>query len=555
MPPCRDALGRGWHRSRHRRPSEDTANGGWQKVTSAHLYQVMAGKTYVVSYHAPQGRYAVTRRLLRRSQRFGPLSLSQRRRRLSIWQRYGLPGQSYANSNYWVDVVLTADSPAPTPQPTPTPTPSTTDLTILGTAGQDTLAGMNGNDLISGLAGDDTLSGGAGADTLNGGSGVDSMDGGVGDDIYIVDNTGDRVIEGANGGTDLVQSSVSYTLAANVENLTLTGTTSINGTGNALANLLIGNAATNILDGGLGADRMEGGAGNDTYIVDNAGDQVIEASGGGTDKVQSSVSHTLAANVENLTLSGTADLNGTGNSLVNRLVGNVGNNILDGGLGADRMWGDGGNDTYIVDNAGDKVIETANNGTDTVQASVSYSLATDVENLSLTGTANINGTGNGLANIMIGNVGNNTLTGGGGADRLEGGGGNDILLGGTGNDRLAGGSGSDILTGGSGADQFIFASLSDSGATAASRDVITDFTQSHGDRIDLSLLDANQSLSGNQAFKFVGTDAFSGSAGELRYEHSGSVTLALVDVDGDRTADFSIELSTHVSLLAQDFIL
>ena len=244
------------------------------------------------------------------------------------------------------------------------------------------------------------------------------MAGGLGNDTYLVDNAGDVVTEALNEGTDSVSSSVTYTLGANVENLTLTGAPTSTAPATALANTITGNAGTNTLDGGAAPTRMIGGAGNDTYIVDNAGDVVTEAAGvgTGTDTVQSSVTYTLGANVENLTLTGTANINGTGNGLDNVITGNSGINVLAGG---------DGNDTYIVQNAGDVVTEEANNGTDTVQSSVSFNLGANVENLTLTGISNVNGGGNGDANVITGNTGDNVLTGGGGNDTLVGGGGTD----------------------------------------------------------------------------------------------------------------------------------
>src|SRR5205085_1550491 len=150
---------------------------------------------------------------------------------------------------------------------------------------------------------------------------------------------------------------------------------SIKGTGNELANMLIGNSGANALDGGAGADTMSGGAGNDTYIVDNVGDVVTENVGEGTDTVKSAVTFTLSDNVENLMLTGTDAIDGTGNAL---------NNILTGNSAANVLAGEAGSDTYIVGD-GDTVVENANEGTDTVKSSMSFVLHDNVENLTLTG--------------------------------------------------------------------------------------------------------------------------------------------------------------------------
>jgi len=274
------------------------------------------------------------------------------------------------------------------------------------------IAAING----TGNSLNNVLTGNSGANVLTGGTGADTMAGGAGNDTYVVDDAGDVVTETAGGGTDLVQSSITYVLGSEVENLTLTGTLAISGTGNALNNSLTGNTGNNILDGGAGADALAGGTGNDIYVVDNLGDTVTEAASAGTDRVQSAVTFTLGANIENLTLTGTAAINGTGNTLNNILVGNSGANVLSGGTGADAMSGGAGDDTYIVDNAGDTVTENANAGLDTVQSSLTYILGANLESLTLTGTGAINGTGNTLDNVLIGNSGANVLTGGAGND-------------------------------------------------------------------------------------------------------------------------------------------
>ena len=283
---------------------------------------------------------------------------------------------------------------------------SVQNITRNGTSGADTLNGGNGNDTLNGLVGNDLLNGGNGNDWLDGGSGNDTLSGGAGDDTYVVDSASDQVIEALNAGIDTVRSVATHTLAANVENLVLTGTNAINGTGNALDNFLTGNSAANVLTGG---------AGNDTYVV-GTGDTTVEAASAGTDTVQSAVTWALATNVENLTLTGTSAINGTGNTLNNVLIGNSAANTLTGGSGADTMQGGLGNDTYVVDNTADVVTEGANEGVDLVQSSVTFTLGANVENLTLTGTSAINGTGNALDNVLTGNSAANVLSGGAGND-------------------------------------------------------------------------------------------------------------------------------------------
>ena len=308
----------------------------------------------------------------------------------------------------------------------------------LGTSGADTLQGTPAADVLEGLGGNDTLLGLGGDDRLDGGPGADTLRGGLGNDTYVVDNVSDVVTEALGEGSDIVLSSVAYALSANVENLTLTGSNATNATGNSLANTLTGNGAANVLDGGSGADSMSGGAGNDTYRVDNTGDVLNEAAGMGVDLVTSTIGFTLGANLENLTLTGSGSINATGNILANVLLGNSGANVLNGGAGADTMRGGSGNDTYVVDSSSDVVSESASQGTDTVQASISYVLGANLENLILTGSSSISGTGNGVSNTLTGNAGANTLAGGGGADTLLGGGGSDTYLAGwgTGADRI-----------------------------------------------------------------------------------------------------------------------
>ena len=344
--------------------------------------------------------------------------------------------------------------------------------TLTGNDVNNDLRGGNGNDSLSGNAGNDRLWGDAGNDTLNGGTGSDRMEGGTGNDVYYVDSVGDQVIEYANEGTDTVFASITYTLPDNVENLTLSASGNINGFGNALDNVLTGNDMNNALVGGAGNDTLTGGGGDDT---------------------------------------------------------------LYGDAGADRMEGGTGNDRYYVDNVGDQVIEYANEGIDTVFASITYTLPDHVENLTLSASGNLNGYGNSLDNVLKGSNGNN------------------ILDGGAGNDILQGGLGADILTGGRGADTFVYTLTQDSLLTA--RDSILDFVRGE-DKLDFRQLDANSTISGLQHFSFIDSELFS-AAGQLRFEYNAATDTGTLygNTDMDSTANFAIDLAHLTLLTATDLLL
>ena len=238
-------------------------------------------------------------------------------------------------------------------------------ITGIGNALDNTIMGNELDNVLKGGAGADILVGGLGNDTLDGGKGNDYLAGGAGNDTYYVDNEEDEVIELEKEGIDTVISSVTYTLTDYVENLTLTGKSNINGTGNDLDNIIIGNSGANTLtgnagndtlDGKAGADRLIGGTGDDIYYVDNVKDVVIEEENEGIDTVYSSVTYTLTDHVENLILSGTKAINGTGNALDNLIIGNTGNNILKGGEGNDTLYGGLGNDTLYGGAGSDKFV-------------------------------------------------------------------------------------------------------------------------------------------------------------------------------------------------------
>jgi Ca2+-binding RTX toxin-like protein len=310
-----------------------------------------------------------------------------------------------------------------------------------GGDGADTLSGSSGNDSLSGEAGDDSLNGGSGEDTLTGGTGADTMNAGDGDDIYNVDNAGDVTAESFNdalGGVDLVNASASHTIGFGIENLTLTGTAAINGTGNTNANVITGNTGNNQLTGLNGNDTMNGGSGNDT---------------------------------------------------------------LDGGNGNDSLLGSSGNDSLLGGSSND---------------------------------------------TMRGGSGNDSANGGSGNDWLFGDSGNDVLNGGSGNDTISGGSGQDVLTGIGGNDVFDFNTVSDS--TPGARDRIDGFDNAgggNGDLIDLSGIDAITG-GGDDNFAFLGViqNPFPPptAPGSLWLRNENGDTHVYGNVDADFDAEFALRI-------------
>jgi Ca2+-binding RTX toxin-like protein len=369
-----------------------------------------------------------------------------------------------------------------------------------GEAADDTLASIEN---LTGSAYDDVLRTLGTASVIDGGAGADTMEGRAGNDIYYVDNSGDLVIEIAGGGIDEVRirNLASYTLPGFVEKLTNTTNYMFTGTGNGLANELNGGTTTDHLSGAGGNDTLNGGDGDD-------------------------------------------ELHGDGE-----------HDILNGGSGSDLMYGGEGNDTYFVDCVGDTIVEYAGEGTEQVCTQLAaYTLGDYVENLTYIGAGEpaLNFTGSNVGNVIAGLGGPDILDGLGGADELRGNGGDDVLHGGDGDDLLIGGAGFDLLCGGAGGDLFRFAD-GDSG-TGYAADGITDFVNIV-DKVDLRDVDSNGLLAGDQAFTFIGTAAFSGAAGELRYVMTGTETWLQGDLTGDGVSDFEIVFVGNVTLFATDFYL
>lgn len=461
-----------------------------------------------------------------------------------------------------------------------TAAPADGDSVLIGGAGDDTLTGASGNDLLDGGGGADVLVGGGGKDILEGGSGGDAMAGGASDDTYYVDDGGDAIAEAEDGGTDLVFSAVSTTLAANLEDLILFDPAAVSGTGNASANTIYGNNGANTLygldgddvlvgydgtddlvggqgrdrlDGGLGADRLIGGADDDVYLVDSLGDRVIEASGGGRDEVRVDGldRFALAAHVENLVnLAARPVFSGKGNGLANALTGaagtdrlygrggddvldgGAGNDLLDGGAGADRLVGAAGIDTASYASALAAV--TADLGGGPGAGDAAGDTFSDIENV----------IGSGLADTLTGTTGANRLSGGAGDDRLDGGGGLDWLVGGSGADRLVGDGNDGASYAGSAAGVTVDLAAQTASGAEADGDVLSGIARvegsAHGDTLlgDAAanlLLGRNGSdvidgAGGNDVIRGgAGADELEGGAGVDTLDYTGSAAGVTID--------------------------
>jgi Ca2+-binding RTX toxin-like protein len=374
-------------------------------------------------------------------------------------------------------------------------------------------ATLTGNLALSivGTAGNNVLTGNSAANVLHGGGGVDTMTGGAGNDSYSTDG-GDTIVELLNGGTDTVVSTANYTLAANVENLMLSGAAAISGAGNGLDNNLNGyNSA--------GANVLTGFAGNDVYVI-GAGDSVVEAANAGTDTVQSYVSHTLGVNVEAITLLG---------SVATNAAGHAGNNILNGALNsaANTLYGMGGNDLYIV-GAGDIIVEAAGGGTDTVRSqfiNLSLSSYANVENITLIGN---------LALYAVGNAGNNVIVGNGAANLING------------------ALGNDTLTGGAGTDSFIFNTALNA---ATNRDTITDYNVAADTiRIDNAIF-TNVGANGTLSAAFFRIGAAAADSNDYIIYNSANGALSYdADGNGGGAAIQFAQLSTGLAMTNADFL-
>jgi Ca2+-binding RTX toxin-like protein len=345
---------------------------------------------------------------------------------------------------------------------------------------------------LQGTYGAETLQGTTGNDYLNGRAGADALIGGLGDDTYNINDKTAKAYEDFDGGIDTIRASIGYALPANVENLTMVADGEKYATGNALPNTIIGNSGVNAITGGLGNDILTGGAGRDTFSFQRGdGSDIItdfQAGASGTDlvrlrdygfstfeEVQGAMTqvgddtHLALSSFETLVFRDTqlSSFNAgdfllpdippesqawiranIGTEAPDTMLGSASNERFEGKGNADSYSGGIGDDTYLIDNPDQQVIERTREGIDTVEAYISYALTDNVENLKLLNPGT-SGTGNDLANRLTGSEGNDELNGLGGNDYLVGGAGADVFVFelGNGSDTVADFSGSDTEEG------------------------------------------------------------------------------------------------------------
>lgn len=459
---------------------------------------------------------------------------------------------------------------------------------INGLAGEDQISGLDGNDQLHGGADADTIDGGAGNDLLIGGGGVrfewngafaaevgDTLIGGAGNDTYVVSQWYDRVTENGGAGDDvLLVATPEFILRSGVEIETIVaadGTDPIRMWGNSHAQSIYGNDGNNVIIGGGGLDYMVGGAGDDQYFISSS-TIIRENAGAGFDLVSTTVNFTLPDEVENLSGTGSDNIDLTGNDLANEILGTSGNNLirggagddilygynptsspsadgndfLNGGLGADEMRGGQGNDVYLVDNAGDRVFESQAGGDDLVSASVSFTIHPEVsiETLAALESAGaVTLSGNAFANSIYGNASNNILVGGGGLDHLAGGRGDDIYY-----------LSSDSITG------FEHISESESGGhdtayavgdhtlyAGAEVEILSAFPQTGTAAINLTGNEFANHVIGND-----GANILNGAGGNDVFSGRGGGDVFLFDQLGEENADRVLDFTQGVDRIGLD---
>ncbi len=489
---------------------------------------------------------------------------------------------------------------------------------LVGNGGEDTLNGGDGNDFLYGGADADTINGGAGNDWIEGGFYKDTVNGGDGNDTFYVrqGEFGDDTTGGAGIDTlDLSNYTTTYgsivNLAGGTYNFSpsfggpyiLTGVENVNGT--QLVDTIIGDGANNVINGNGDNDDLQGGAGNDVIsggsgddlIQGGAGDDVLTGGGGkdqvygndgndrfyvetgwsggvgeaffggaGTDtldvstviftpfaayiNLQDGIFYNLSSGGGQIHLSSVE--NAIGNDENDIITGSGENNVLTLGAGNDTGSGLGGSDT-LLGGDGDDVLRGGAGG-DLLNGGAGIDLISFFESSVAISVNLVTGTGGGGDAAGDAYVGIENVSGSQANDGIAGTAGDNVLQGWGGNDALVGNGGKDTLTGGTGADRFYYVALTDS-VVGVNADLITDFNHAQADRIDLSAIDANTSVAGNQAFSFIGAGAYTNVAGQLRYSSSGGVTTVAGDVNGDGVSDFHIQLTGTIGLVAVDFVL